>query len=98
MGEPTMVEQTNKRLSAKTGKKSVIADLRELVRALDRRVPRLERASEDQISREAAALRAKALDRISQLERAASSLDAEDVRAATSIKRSQGQSAREPRG
>lgn len=46
----------------------LIADLRELVKALDRRVPRFERAGEEMIGREAAALRAKAVARIVQLE------------------------------
>jgi hypothetical protein len=49
-------------------RKTMIADLRELVRALDRRVPRLERAGEGKIACEAAALRGKAMDRIAQLQ------------------------------
>lgn len=48
--------------------KTMIADLRELVKALDRRVPRLERAGEDKIACEAAALRVKAMKRIAQLQ------------------------------
>ena len=48
--------------------KTMIADLRELVKALDRRVPRLERAGEDKIACEAAALRMKAMKRIAQLQ------------------------------
>ena len=52
---------------------SMIADLREFIRALDRRVPRLERVGERQIAREAAALREKALKRIAQLEKNARS-------------------------
>ena len=51
-----------------TDRQAMIADLRELVKALDRRVPRLERAGEDKIAREAAALRAKAMKRLSQLQ------------------------------
>jgi len=47
----------------------MLADLRELVKALDRRVPRLERAGEDKIACEAAALRVKAMQRIAQLQR-----------------------------
>jgi len=47
---------------------TMIADLRELVKALDRRVPRLERAGEDKIACEAAALRTKAMKRIAQLQ------------------------------
>jgi hypothetical protein len=46
--------------------------LRELITALDRRVPRLERTSEDDIARDAAALREKALKRIAKLEKSGS--------------------------
>jgi hypothetical protein len=42
-------------------------ELHELVAALDRRVPRVERAGETDIAREAAALRAKALKRLGEL-------------------------------
>jgi hypothetical protein len=42
--------------------------LHELIAALDRRVPRVERAGESAIAREAAALRAKAVKRLSELE------------------------------
>ena len=42
-------------------------ELEELIAALDRRVPRVERAGETAIAREAAALRAKALDRLAEL-------------------------------
>jgi hypothetical protein len=48
-------------------RRAMIADLRELIRALDRRVPRLERSGERTIAQEAAELRAKALKRIEQL-------------------------------
>lgn len=43
--------------------------LHELIAALDRRVPRVERAGEVAIARDAAALRKKAVQRIAQLER-----------------------------
>jgi hypothetical protein len=46
-----------------------IEDLRELIAALDGRVPRLERAGEVVIVRDAATLRADALARIVQLEK-----------------------------
>ena len=46
-----------------------IRELRELIAALDRRVPRIERAGEAAIARDADALRAKALNRIAALER-----------------------------
>ena len=42
--------------------------LRELIAALDRRVPRVERVGEVSIARDAAALREKALQRIAILE------------------------------
>ena len=49
----------------------LIADLRELVDALDRRVPRLEREGELAIARDAARLKTEALNRIADLEGAA---------------------------
>ena len=42
-------------------------ELEELVEALDRRVPRVEHTGEAAIARDAAALRAKALDRLTEL-------------------------------
>jgi hypothetical protein len=42
--------------------------LRELIAALDRRLPQVERSGELTIARDAAKLRAKALERIEQLE------------------------------
>jgi len=42
--------------------------LRELIEALDRRVPHMERTGELQIARDAASLREKALKRIAALE------------------------------
>ena len=47
-----------------------IGMLRDLVDALDRRVPRVERVGEAQIALEAAALKRAALDRIEELTRA----------------------------
>jgi hypothetical protein len=49
-----------------------IRHLRELIAALDRRVPRIERVGERKIAGEAAALKHKALTRIAELERPAS--------------------------
>jgi len=46
---------------------AVIATLRELIEALDRRVPHVERAGEAQISKDAAALREAAVKRIEEL-------------------------------
>jgi hypothetical protein len=51
---------------------SMIEDLRELVQALDRRVPHFERRGETDIARDAESLKNKALERIAKLERASS--------------------------
>ena len=47
---------------------SIVSELVELIAALDRRVPHLERANETSIARDAAALKARALKRIAELE------------------------------
>jgi hypothetical protein len=46
-----------------------IRELRELIAALDRRVPQVERAGEAAVARDAAALKSLALIRIEELER-----------------------------
>jgi len=46
----------------------LVRDLHELIAALDRRVPRVERAGEASIARDAAALRSKARKRLAELE------------------------------
>ena len=51
---------------------TVLHDLLELVAALDRRVPRLEREGEAAIARDARDLRRAALKRIAELERSVS--------------------------
>lgn len=48
---------------------TLVHDLRELIAALDRRVPRLERDGERDIVQDAQALRHAALRRIAELER-----------------------------
>jgi len=48
--------------------RTVLEDLRELVAALDRRVPQLDRLGERDIARDAAALRAEAMNRIREIE------------------------------
>jgi len=48
------------------------SELEELIAALDRRVPRVEQAGEADIARDAAALRAKAVERLAELAREAS--------------------------
>lgn len=47
----------------------LVRELRELIAALDRRVPHVERAGEISIAQDAAALKAKALHRLAELER-----------------------------
>jgi hypothetical protein len=44
-------------------------ELEELIAALDRRVPRVQEAGEADIARDAAALRAKAVERLAELAR-----------------------------
>ena len=53
----------------------LIRELRELVAALDRRVPQVQRAGEASIARDAAALRARALTRLDELEREMGSIE-----------------------
>jgi hypothetical protein len=48
-----------------------VRELLELIAALERRVPHVERAGEASIARDAAALKARALKRIEELEREA---------------------------
>jgi hypothetical protein len=55
---------------------SVIDDLRDLISALDRRTPQLERKGEHDIALVAAALRAEAVQRIAELDRTAPPADA----------------------
>lgn len=50
-------------------KRVIIRELRELIEALDRRVPRVERVGEVEIARAATGLRVEALRRIEELER-----------------------------
>jgi hypothetical protein len=61
----TMREGTADRTAART---RTIRELNELVAALDRRVPHVERSGEAAIARAAAALRAEAVQRIADLE------------------------------
>lgn len=55
---------------APTPNERTLAHLRELIEALDWRVPQIESAGELQIAHEAAAVRDKALERIRELEAA----------------------------
>jgi hypothetical protein len=45
----------------------LVRELRELVEALDRRLPHVERAGESEIARDAAALRERAVSRLREL-------------------------------
>ena len=56
--------------NGRTDLRPMIEDLRELVQALDRRVPQFERRGEIDIARDAEALKNKALERIANLESA----------------------------
>jgi hypothetical protein len=49
----------------------VLRELQELITALDRRIPQIHRAGEADIARDAAALKARALERIAKLEKEA---------------------------
>jgi hypothetical protein len=51
------------------GVAGVVRELQELIVALDRRVPQVQRAGEASIARDAAMLKARALKRIEELER-----------------------------
>jgi hypothetical protein len=48
---------------------SAVRELLELIAAIDRRVPQIQRAGEASIARDAARLKARALERIKELER-----------------------------
>jgi hypothetical protein len=48
---------------------SAVRELLELIAALDRRVPQVQRAGEASIARDAAALKSRALNRIEELKR-----------------------------
>ena len=54
----------------------VIRELLELIAALDRRVPQVQRVGEGSIASAAAALKARALNRIQELEREAAHIEA----------------------
>jgi hypothetical protein len=60
---------THRTTSGETARKRTVRELHELIAALDRRMPQVERVGEISIARAAAALRAEALKRIEELER-----------------------------
>ena len=53
----------------------LVRELHELIAALDRRVPQVERAGEAAIARDAAALRQKAVQRLRELDEQAAAAD-----------------------
>lgn len=61
----------------------LVRELHELIAALDRRVPRLERAAESSIAGDAAALKAKALKRLEELQDTARRTESGRVRKKT---------------
>lgn len=61
-------EMTEPRLTEYERRTEVLRELQELIGALDRRVPRVEREGEVSIARAAAALRVEALKRIQEIE------------------------------
>jgi hypothetical protein len=63
---------TEKRLSGVSTPSRILSALRELIRALDRRVPQPERAGEIRIAGDALMLRREAVARIEELRRAGS--------------------------
>ena len=54
-------------LQVEVDRAELVRELDELIAALDRRVPRVERAGEESIARDAAALREKAVKRLAEL-------------------------------
>jgi hypothetical protein len=64
-----MTDQESRGVSSPT---RIVAALRELIAALDRRVPRVERTGETRIARDAAMLRSQAVMRIQELKQAGS--------------------------
>ncbi len=60
---------TEVQITTEIGHERLIEQLRELIAALDSRVPHLEREGEIRIADEAAALRQKAIDRLAQLQK-----------------------------
>ena len=64
-------EQTSEQTTEGKGRTRIMRELHELIAALDRRVPHVERVGEIAIARAAAALRDEALRRIASLEQEA---------------------------
>jgi len=64
---------------AQSTRAQTVRELHELIAALDRRVPHVERLGETSIAQAAAALKSEALKRIQELEREAPPLRPSDV-------------------
>ena len=69
---------TDKRLRSVSTPTRMLTTLRELIAALDRRVPRVDRADEVRIAGDAQRLRREAVTRIEELKRAGSDANAHD--------------------
>jgi hypothetical protein len=67
---------TERMTTAQTNRARTIRELYELIAALDRRVPQVERLGEVSIARAAATLKIDALKRIEELQREAARVDA----------------------
>jgi hypothetical protein len=65
---------TSEQTTADNGRTRIVRELQELIAALDRRVPQVERVGELAIARSAATLRDEALRRIATLEREADAI------------------------
>jgi hypothetical protein len=63
-----MADRKTAKIADEEERTGAIRHLRELIAALDRRVPHMERVGETAIARDAATLRKKALARLAQLE------------------------------
>ena len=70
----TMTERTTPPTAARKRITETIHHLHELIAALDRRVPQVERSGEASIARAAAALRAETMKRIADLEQEAAAV------------------------
>jgi hypothetical protein len=68
LGSNMTVERTIILTEKSEGRKELVEELRELIAALDRRVPQIERYGEQDIARDSALLKKKAQERIAQLE------------------------------
>ena len=71
-------QMSDRRITGGSPPSEVIAALRELIEALDRRVPQVERSGELRIGKDAAMLRSQAVTRIEALQRAALNRPAHD--------------------